>query len=73
MLRGESKMADNSSIEQQGQEIENKNDTDEPKEPGPEQTEDILDKKVFVKCCTFSMLVRYYKIVYLACPIELSQ
>ena len=65
-------MADNSSIEQQAQEIENKNETDEPIEPSPEQIEEVPEKKVFVKFCTLLMLVQLLKVVYIVCPIEWS-
>jgi hypothetical protein len=42
-------MAEDSSVEQQTQEIENKNDTDEPKEPTVEQVEEIPPQKVIVQ------------------------
>ena len=60
-------MADNSSVEQQTQEIENKNDTDEPKEPTAEQTEEIPPEKVAVQFFSLSMLVHYAKLfIYFA-------
>ena len=43
------KMADESSVEQQTQEIENKSDTEEPKEPTIEQVEEIPPPKVSVQ------------------------
>jgi hypothetical protein len=60
-------MADDSPVEQQTQEIENANDTDEPKEPILEQTEEIPPEKVVAQFCVLSMLVHYAKLfIYLA-------
>jgi hypothetical protein len=64
-------MADNSSVEQQTQEIENKNDTDEPKEPTAEQTEEIPPEKVAVQFFLTFNACTLCEIVYIFYPILL--